>query len=243
MVAQTPTTRPRITTHIHMLPLHMPENTQPLRIKSFTLGPFATNCHIVSTNDACWIIDAAYDPAPMIDDIRTRHLKPHALILTHAHADHIAGIDDLLHALGEMPILLHPAEADWLADPNLNLSASMGAPVRVLHPPTAFLEHDQSLDFAGTSWRVIHVPGHSPGGIALYHEPDEGPPLLIAGDALFAGSIGRTDFPTSDHDLLVRSIRQHLYTLPADTIVLPGHGPATTIDRERHSNPFVRSES
>lgn len=220
----------------------MSRHATPLSIKPFALGPFETNCHVVSAEDQCWIVDAGYDPAPMIDFVRTRNLSPQALLLTHAHADHIAGIDDVITAFGEMPILIHPSETDWLTDPTLNLSASMGVPIRT-HPPTGTLEHDQHLTLADTRWRAIHVPGHSPGGIALYHEPSEGPPVLIAGDALFAGSIGRTDFPTSDHDLLIRSIRDRLYTLPGETLVLPGHGPPTTIERERRTNPFVRLDS
>jgi len=209
------------------------------QITTFTLGPFATNCFVVSRGGICWIADASFEPDPLIDHIKSRGLKPQALVLTHAHADHIAGIEQVMHALGDMPLLIHEDEQPWLSDPNANLSALHGVPITT-RPPTATLTHNQSLELADLPWRVIHTPGHSPGGVALYHQPESGPPILIAGDALFAGSIGRTDFPSSNHDQLFNSIRDNLYTLPPNTIVLPGHGPPTTIQQERQTNPFVR---
>lgn len=104
--------------------------------------------------------------------------------------------------------------------------------------PDRTLEGGEELTLAGTTWRVLHTPGHSPGGITLVHDASN---TAIVGDTLFAGSVGRSDFPTSDPDALVRSIRDTLYALPDDTRVLPGHGPATTIGREKRSNPFVRA--
>jgi glyoxylase-like metal-dependent hydrolase (beta-lactamase superfamily II) len=119
----------------------------------------------------------------------------------------------------------------------LNLSAGYG--VEVTAPtPDRLLRHGETLILCGRPWQVRHTPGHSPGGITLYHEPGG---TAIVGDTLFAGSIGRHDFPGSDFATLAKSIREQLYTLPNETTVLPGHGPTTTIGREKLSNPFVRA--
>lgn len=216
-------------------------------VEGFELGPFMTNCYLVRVEGApaCWLIDASFEPGAMIERVRGGGLEPKALILTHAHVDHIAGVEEVLEAFAGIPLMIHEAERGWLSDPSLNLSRELGLPVRTRDADRTLAEGEE-LELAGTKWRVIHTPGHSPGGICLYHEPEGGggggadDPVLIAGDALFAGSIGRTDFPTSDHDALIGAIREKLYTLPGATRVYPGHGPATTIERERRGNPFVR---
>lgn len=207
-------------------------------IAGITLGPFETNCYVVRFpgSDECWIIDASYEPADLIDAVRRDGLKPVELILTHAHCDHIAGVHEVMRAFPGLPIAVHEAEAEWLGDPLLNLSAMTGMPVTA-PSPDRLLRGGEDLTLSGQTWRVLHTPGHSPGGISLWHAPSR---TLIAGDALFAGSIGRTDFPGSDHEQLIRSIREKLYTLPDETRVYPGHGPSTTIGREKRSNPFAR---
>lgn len=232
-------------------------STRP-EITTFALGDWQTNCHVVRVPGArpphdpraCWIVDCGQRPKPLIDHVRRAGLKPVAIILTHAHVDHIAGIDEALAAFGPLPILAHEAERDFNAEPMLNLSAFAAMDTRV-SPPTAFLSDGDRLELAGSRWTVRHVPGHSPGGIALIHglegleraEAGDGgvaePPVAIVGDTLFAGSIGRVDFPTSDPEALKRSIRDVLLSLPDSTRVLPGHGPATTIGAERRANPFV----
>lgn len=208
-------------------------------IRGFELGPFATNSYVVSVKGRpdCWIIDPSFDPEPLIDFIRENGLQPRGIALTHAHCDHIAGIPDVLRAFPKLPILLHDAERDWPADATLNLSAFSGQPVSV-PGPTAALRDGETFDLAGTAWRILHTPGHSPGGVTLYHEPSG---TAIVGDTLFAGSVGRSDFPGSNHDQLLTSIRTRLYTLPDATTILPGHGPASTIAREKRTNPFVRA--
>ncbi|MCA9294170.1 MAG: MBL fold metallo-hydrolase [Phycisphaerales bacterium] len=209
-----------------------------LRIEPFTMGPFATNCFVVWVEDEteCWIIDASFEPQPIIDAVRSKNLEPSRILLTHAHADHIAGLEQVKAAFPNARVAIHPDEASWLTDPVANLSASQGWSLTP-GPPDEAINHDERLTLAGHNFRVIHVPGHSPGSCCFYSESDG---VAISGDALFAGSIGRTDFPTANHDLLIRSIKERLYTLPDDTIVLPGHGPDTTIGRERTTNPFVR---
>lgn len=184
----------------------------------------------------CWVVDASFSPAPILKHIQNNNLQPEILILTHAHIDHIAGVREVRAAFPALPIAIHDAERAWLGDPLLNLSSFSGQQVTA---PEAdrLLRHGDRLELGGQSWEVRHTPGHSPGGISLYHA---GSGQAVVGDALFAGSIGRTDFPGSSHEVLARSIREQLYTLPAETVIYPGHGPTSTIGREKMSNPFVR---
>lgn len=210
-----------------------------LHIEGFELGPWATNCYVLSIGvreGTCWIIDASFEPRSLIEHVRAEGLKPEAMIFTHAHIDHIAGAFDVRRAFPGLPVLIHEAEERWLLDPELNLSKGAGIPV-TSPQATRLLKDGDTLKLGDTSWRVLHVPGHSPGSVALWCE-EEG--VVLGGDALFAGSIGRTDFPGCSFEQLEQSIRKKLYTLPDETIVYPGHGPETTIGHEKRSNPYVR---
>ncbi len=209
-------------------------------MECFSLGPFATNCYIVSEAGAagCWIVDASFAPGAMIERVRALGLRPELFVLTHAHLDHIAGLDELREAFPGVPSIIHEAEKKFLEDPELNLSAGYGFPVSV-RAAEKTLRGGETLTFGGSSWKVLHTPGHSPGGITL-HCAEAG--IALVGDTLFRESIGRYDFPTSDEAELMRSIREVLYALPDETRVLPGHGPETTIGHEKRGNPFVRGK-
>ncbi len=218
-----------------------------VRVKRFVLGPFETNCYIVWIDDEydakpAWFIDAGFNPADMVAFAERERLAPQHLLLTHAHADHIAGLDHIRNAFPAMKVALHPAEAHWLADPELNLSAGFGQPMRFEPADEPLNEGDTRTlgrpDGPGVEFNILHTPGHSPGGVVLY-SAELG--AAFAGDTLFHGSIGRTDFPTSDHQALLDAIRTKLYTLPDETVVLPGHMGQTTIGDEKHTNPFVRA--
>lgn len=223
------------------------EPTDPpvhLDIRGFTLGPFATNCYLVRPRgyEGCWVIDASFSPAPLIQAIRQwvgPGGRPELLVLTHAHVDHIAGVDQVLAEFPRTPVVIHEAERAWPGDAQANLSALSGMAV-TCHGPDRTVKDGDELALGPSRWRVLHTPGHSPGGMCLLalnaHRP-----LVIAGDALFAGSIGRTDLPGGDHQTLLASIREKLYTLDPATMVLAGHGPQTTIGAERLSNPYVRA--
>jgi glyoxylase-like metal-dependent hydrolase (beta-lactamase superfamily II) len=211
-------------------------------IEAFTLGPFETNTYLVyggteGAAKACWVVDPSFGPEPVIERIGELGLTPAAIVLTHAHVDHIAGVDEVLRAFPGTPVWVHEAEARWLAEPTLNLSAGMGMRITARGPDRT-LREGETLDLDGLSWKVLHTPGHSPGGITLHHAPSR---TAIVGDTLFAGSVGRTDFPGSDPRTLAASIRQKLYMLADDTKALPGHGPPTTIAQEKRTNPFVRA--
>ncbi len=210
--------------------------TQPaLTVQTFTLGQWQTNCFVLAVGKSCWIVDAGFDPEAMLDAIDAQGLNVEKVVLTHAHLDHIAGLHAVRHRYPDVPILVHADEEDFLTDTRLNLSAAIIEPV-VAPEATSLMHHGEQLELNGVSFEIRHTPGHSPGGITLVQHDSN---LAIVGDTLFAGSIGRYDFPTSDGPRLMQSINDQLMSLPDDTRVLPGHGPATTIGQERATNPFL----
>ncbi|MGV6814540.1 MAG: MBL fold metallo-hydrolase [Phycisphaerales bacterium] len=212
-------------------------------IQVFPLGDFQTNCMILTQGEPepgkhCWIIDCGYQPAPLLDAIEEQGLIPEKIILTHAHADHIAGIIEARSWFPDVPILMHKSEESWMTDPMLNLSAALGLSITA-PAPESFLADGDTVSLGSLDFRIAHTPGHSPGGISLIHEPTK---LAFVGDTLFNGSIGRTDFPGSSFETLADSIKSKLYTLDPETVCFPGHGPATTIGQEIDSNPFVQGK-
>jgi hydroxyacylglutathione hydrolase len=216
------------------------ESTGIPHVQVFPLGGFQTNCMIITDGEPtagkdCLIVDCGYEPQPLLDAIEDQQLTPKQVVLTHAHADHIAGLLELHTRVGPVPIWMHRAEESWLNDPMLNLSAALG--LNVTAPtPVGFLGQDDEVRVGSVVFEIRETPGHSPGGISLIHAESN---TAIVGDSLFNGSIGRTDFPGSSFEVLADSIRTMLYSLDPDTSVYPGHGPTTTIGREMHMNPFV----
>jgi glyoxylase-like metal-dependent hydrolase (beta-lactamase superfamily II) len=206
-------------------------------IERFALGDWGTNCYLLHGDDTDTVlIDAGFAPDAVLDRLETLKLQLTDVVLTHTHVDHIAGLPTVRARFPDVRVHVHADEAAFLGDPVANLSAWLAEPVTVA-PAEATLTPGNAIELAGRDWQIRHTPGHSPGGISLV-QPDLG--VAIVGDTLFANGVGRTDFPTSDPPRLIRSIREQLLTLPDDTRVLPGHGPETTIGRERATNPWLQ---
>jgi glyoxylase-like metal-dependent hydrolase (beta-lactamase superfamily II) len=208
-----------------------------LDVVCLTNGPFAENCYIVadrSSGDAV-IVDPGEEAGLFLRRLETENWTLRAVWLTHAHLDHITGVEAVVGATG-VEVYLHPADRplyDNVAEQGRWLGLRSEQPRAVDRD----LEDHETLSVGGCSFEVVHVPGHSPGSVALI-----GHGVAIVGDALFAGSIGRTDLPGGDTETLLTSIRERLLTLPDATVVHPGHGPATTIGEERRNNPFLTGE-
>jgi glyoxylase-like metal-dependent hydrolase (beta-lactamase superfamily II) len=210
-----------------------------LSLKVITSRMFAENCYLISPAEKhrCVIVDPGLDDQRIIDAMIQLRLNPEAILLTHGHADHIAGVESLKRCWPELPVIIGRDDAPKLLDPDLNLSSPFG--FHVTSPPADQLvvEGDQ-LTFAGLEWEVLDTPGHSCGHV-VYLYKGSSPWVVVGGDVLFQEGVGRTDFPDGDKQQLVQSIQDKLFTLPDDTVVLPGHGPTTTIGHEKQFNPFV----
>lgn len=212
-----------------------------LDVQILVTGDLQENCGLVwrSGQDEVAIVDAGDDAPDILGILDARHLHPVAFLQTHCHGDHLGAWNELKKAFPEARFHVHEAERDWPRKPVLNLSYFLGAPVTAPEPDVLFRDGFE-FDAAGLHFRAIHVPGHSPGGTAFFVEdPGQGPPHLFSGDILFQGGIGRVDFPGCEgEEVLVAGIRQKLFILPDETIVHCGHGPDTTIGREKRMNPF-----
>ncbi|GAA3748512.1 glyoxylase-like metal-dependent hydrolase (beta-lactamase superfamily II) [Spinactinospora alkalitolerans] len=220
-------------------------------IAAFPAGPLAANCYVVAaaTGAECVIIDPGQGAAEGMEKLLAEHdLTPAAVLLTHGHFDHVWSAAQVSEAHG-VPSYLHPGDRALLTDPAAGLDPGLAAQLSGLlgdepmREPAEVLEAADGavLALAGLEFAVDHAPGHTPGSVA-YALPagEEHPEVLFTGDLLFAGSIGRTDFPGGDHPTILRSLERVCLRRSDDTTVLPGHGPQTTIGRERATNPFLR---
>ena len=184
------------------------------------------------------MIDPGEEAERIVERVGVTGLHPTMILHTHGHLDHVGGTAELHRLLGgDLPIGLHPDEMELYR--NAPLQAQMfGLEVEAPPEPDLMLRHGETVTVGGLDLEVRHTPGHSPGGVCFFVSTDDGP-LAVVGDVLFAGSIGRTDLMGGSFPVLEKSIRAQLYTLPDETRVVCGHGPETTIGRERTSNPFV----
>ena len=213
-------------------------------VTGFPAGAFAANCYIVAPapGEECVIIDPGQDAERGIEELLARYrLKPVAVLLTHGHIDHVWSVGPVCGAKG-IPAWIHPADRGLLADPASGLALNVG---QELFGGVTFTEPDDvreltdgaALELAAMELTVGHVPGHTPGSVTFRGGADD-LDALFSGDLLFAGSIGRTDLPGGDHATMLKSLARTL-TLPDETVVLPGHGPQTTVGAERRTNPFL----
>ncbi|WP_138494750.1 MBL fold metallo-hydrolase [Paenibacillus pinistramenti] len=206
-----------------------------LKIDSFALGPLQTNAYLLQGDEAgrAVIIDPGSNPAALIR--RIEHLEIEAILLTHAHFDHIGGVDQI-RKLKNCPVYVHPIEAQWLSSPKLNGSLMWTDVTEPVATDDAEFDlgQGQTLSFLGESFKVYHTPGHSPGSVSFLCGKH-----LFSGDVLFRQGVGRTDLPGGRENDLIDSIRGTLYRFEDDVVVYPGHGPRTTIGYERSHNPYV----
>jgi glyoxylase-like metal-dependent hydrolase (beta-lactamase superfamily II) len=202
---------------------------------------FAENAYIAFLKDhsECVIVDPGLNHQDIVDFVTDRRLTPAAILNTHGHADHIAGNEALKRCWPETPLVIGTGDAEKLTDPVKNLSRPFGYDV-ISPPADILLREGDCYSAAGLDLEVYECPGHSVGHIVFVWKGGS-PWVVFGGDVLFQGSIGRTDFPDGSFEQLAAAIRSKLYTLPDDTIVLPGHGEATTIGTEKRTNPFVQA--
>ncbi len=213
--------------------------TVPLRVETIVSALFSQNAFVVwraGSPDAL-IVDPGFDPDSILEVIRHERLTPVAILNTHGHADHIAGNHAIRAAFPAAPLVIGRNEAHLLTDAEANLSAAFGMPI--LSPPADRLVDDgERLELAGIEFLVREIPGHSPGSVVFIADR-ETPPIVLVGDVIFAGSVGRHDFPGGSAKTLLTGIREKLLVLPDDAVLYPGHGPVTTIGEEKANNPFV----
>ncbi|MFO0819245.1 MAG: MBL fold metallo-hydrolase [Pirellulales bacterium] len=215
------------------------DNTDRPQIITITSRMFAINTYIVYLpgRTDCIVVDPGFDTSRIIDKLFELRLTPAAILNTHGHVDHIFGNAALKKEWPRCPLVIGADEEDKLTDPYKNLSGLYGTPV-VSPPADTLVHHGETYSAAGLDFLTLSAPGHSSGHVVFVWR-GESPWFVLGGDVLFQGSVGRTDFPDGDFDQLREAIHSHLFPLPADTIVYPGHGGATTIGIERRSNPYV----
>lgn len=208
-----------------------------LKVHTFPLGPIQTNCYVIEDQEQnCLIVDPGEEGETFIEEIKRRSLKPVAILLTHAHFDHIGALDAVRDAFS-IPVYLHKAEADWLGDPALNGSGRYpGLPQVKNREADILLETESELTVGPFTMEVRHTPGHSPGSVCYIFEEDG---FAVVGDTLFNGSVGRTDLPGGDTATLLNSIHEKILSLDGELTVYPGHGMPTTPEMEMDQNPFL----
>lgn len=214
------------------------------KVDAFSLGPLQTNCYLLTVEESGdagearergIIIDPGMNPKRLLERIEDVHIE--AILLTHAHFDHMGGVDEVRKAAG-CPVYIHDLEADWLTDPRKNGSMRWQdvTPPLSTDPAEFALEEGQTLSMIGHTFKVMHTPGHSPGSVSFLCGEH-----LFSGDVLFKLSVGRTDLPGGRERDLYDSIRAKLYKLNPDTIVYPGHGGRTKIGFEMANNPYTKA--
>lgn len=207
-----------------------------LNWEQLPLGPLQTNCYVLANSKKnCIIVDPGEEGARLINHLQQRKLTPQAILLTHAHFDHIGAVDYIRNTYN-IPVYLHNKEKNWLIDPTLNGShLFMMGEIKIKEADHHF-SSECEMTVGDFIFEVFETPGHSPGSVSFYFKDDG---IVVSGDALFQGSVGRTDLPGGDHGQLMKSIHDKLLVLPEETQVLPGHGQPTTIGEEMDSNPFL----
>ncbi|WP_153732947.1 MBL fold metallo-hydrolase [Sporosarcina obsidiansis] len=208
-----------------------------MKIHIHPLGPIQTNCYVIEDEEKnCLVFDPGDQGEALLAEIQKLSLKPWAILLTHAHFDHIGAIETIRKAF-DIPVYLHIAEKDWLGNAQLNGSGKYPMfPDIVCNPADVLVDEEKSLQVGPFVMGVRHTPGHSPGSVSYIFKNDG---FAIVGDTLFRGSVGRTDLPGGHTETLLSSIHNELLSLDDEMMIYPGHGPATTPGIEKDQNPFL----
>ena len=211
------------------------------KVYQLTYGPFAENTYVIADDDlnAVIIDPGMYHPEENVqffEFINSYQLKPCRLLLTHAHLDHVFGVNWVNKTYGLTPEIHNDDQIVY--DSAEFVAKQYGLNMNQLVPSNISLVHNEVFKFGGSEFRIIHTPGHSPGSVCFKND-NEG--YIISGDVLFQGSIGRTDLPGGDYNVLMRSINEYIINLAGDTIIYSGHGPVTTVGQEKVSNPFLQA--
>lgn len=204
-----------------------------LNIERLAVGMGQANCYIISDETKALIVDPGAEARRIEQTIDKLGVEPVAIILTHTHYDHIGALDAIRDSY-KVPVYVAAEENEWLQDPKKNLSGFVGDEVIARSAEYNF-EIGTENSIGDFTFTVLPTPGHSPGGVSFVFADDN---FVVTGDALFASSIGRTDFPDSNHEQLLTGIREQLFTLPDNYIIYPGHMGSSTIGKEKTSNPF-----
>jgi len=204
-----------------------------MEIKVVQLGYIGTNCYLISSDDAAVVIDPGFISEKVAEFLNENSQKNRAILLTHAHFDHISGVPSLKEKIN-VSVYAGADEKANLLDPEINLTARFHAKTNGFEAD-GYLTHGEILKIGSLEFKVLHTPGHTTGGVSYLLDNN-----LFSGDTLFYESVGRTDFPGGDFGVLESSIME-LYNLPESVVVFPGHGESTTIGHEKKYNPFVRS--
>lgn len=204
-------------------------------------APFDENTYVLRRKDRndCLVVDPGYGPEQILALLDEQKIVPAAILNTHGHSDHIAGNGALKQRWPDCPLIIGRGDATKLTDAQLNLSARYGRAI-TSPPADRMVRAGDRVSAAGFDLEVLEIPGHSAGHIVLLWRENT-PNMAFVGDIIFLGSVGRADFFDGDFDLLAAGIRAKLFTLPDDTVLLPGHGPATTVGQEKTGNPYVRA--
>lgn len=209
-----------------------------MKIIVIPVTPFEQNCSLVICEETkkAAIVDPGGDVAHILDIVAQQGVTVEKVLLTHGHLDHVGGTQSVAAKLNVPIIGPEKQDAFWL-DQLEAQSQRFGFPMHISFAPTAWLEEDEVVTVGNIVLKVLHIPGHTPGHIALLDEQSQ---QIIVGDILFNGGVGRSDFPRGNESQLISGIKNKLLTLAPETVVFPGHGPTTTIGREKISNPFLR---
>ena len=208
-----------------------------MKIKYMVLGPFMTNTYILYNEETMdgLVVDPSFSPEYYIKAIEEKNIHLQSIFLTHAHVDHMAGMNELRKAFPKAKMYMDKRDQPFLRDPEKNLSYMFPVPTLV-DDADVWVKNGDEIETCGYTFQVIDTAGHTPGGISFYMKREG---LVFTGDSLFQGSIGRTDFPGGSLKELTGTIKKNLFSLPDSTVVLSGHGEQTTIGQEKKTNPFL----